>query len=518
MSSNNEPRHARHVVRLLIRSKGMCVSDVYLATRLLLRRAAPLDEGFLCWVIHAAVDFCSGDPFGWLEKSPDVADAIVDGVDENWTLYYQRVVNDWGKLAIPSAAAAPSTSAEALLHAAATTLRDRLGAAFGPTLRAALPRIERTPECGPTPLARLHYHGMLRLMELVPMEQPLERAQRYRLQKALQHAMEAQMAAFHQTGVFRHQGPSASLPGEEARAARQQVRMILQGGETQVAVARALRVAAPRLSQWLADEHAAADDVLVRDALSFAASHSYNLATASAEEDISFKYMPVSVFDVGRVGDSGIRGRQSTANSSRHTFSPFYADVAEWVVSYLLREKTMLFDPFAGWGERHHAARQARKGYIGYDTSRDALSYASRHWNVENVFADSACASIPSHDAVFTCPPYWNLESYAGEGLHRCPTWETFLAALRHVWLRVAAMAMPGAMYCIVVGDWRAKGVYYDLTFQMERILQDLRMRCFDRVILSYKKQAPLKAMVHQAKRLGYSMKVHQTLLVYVAD
>ena len=90
---------------------------------------------------------------------------------------------------------------------------------------------------------------------------------------------------------------------------------------------------------------------------------------------------------------------------------------------------------------------------------------------------------------------------------------------LRRVWVRVAARAMPGAMYCIVVGDWRAQGRYYDLTYQVERMLQeDLRMRCFDRIILSYKRQAPLKAMVHQAKRLGYSMKVHQTLLVYVAE
>jgi len=37
----------------------------------------------------------------------------------------------------------------------------------------------------------------------------------------------------------------------------------------------------------------------------------------------------------------------------------------------------------------------------------------------------------------------------------------------------------------------------------------------FDKVVLSYKKISPIKIQVPQAKRLGYSVKVHQTLLVF---
>ena len=43
----------------------------------------------------------------------------------------------------------------------------------------------------------------------------------------------------------------------------------------------------------------------------------------------------------------------------------------------------------------------------------------------------------------------------------------------------------------------------------------DAGLRPFDKVILSHKRQTPLKAMIYQTKRLGYACKVHQTLLVY---
>ena len=40
-------------------------------------------------------------------------------------------------------------------------------------------------------------------------------------------------------------------------------------------------------------------------------------------------------------------------------------------------------------------------------------------------------------------------------------------------------------------------------------------MKPFDKVVLSVKKQSKIKIMLPQAKRLGYTVKVHQVLLVY---
>ena len=54
--------------------------------------------------------------------------------------------------------------------------------------------------------------------------------------------------------------------------------------------------------------------------------------------DISYKYMPVSVFDVEKLGKSTIRKKQNhNKNSSRSSFSPFPRDVAEWCSNYFKR-------------------------------------------------------------------------------------------------------------------------------------------------------------------------------------
>ena len=132
--------------------------------------------------------------------------------------------------------------------------------------------------------------------------------------------------------------------------------------------------------------------------------------------DISYKYMPVSVFDVEKLGKSTIRKKQNhNKNSSRSSFSPFPRDVAEWCSNYFLREATFVFDPFAGWGERNKAVNDAGKIYIGYDISEKAIEYAKKHFNAINILADSRKEEIPQHDGLLTCPPYWNLEKYDSE-------------------------------------------------------------------------------------------------------
>ena len=65
------------------------------------------------------------------------------------------------------------------------------------------------------------------------------------------------------------------------------------------------------------------------------------------------------------------------------------------------------------------------------------------------------------------------------------------------------------------MGDWRKNGIYYDLVFQTEKIMEKIGMEPHDKVILSHKKQTKIKIMLPQAKRLGYTVKMHQILLVY---
>ena len=45
--------------------------------------------------------------------------------------------------------------------------------------------------------------------------------------------------------------------------------------------------------------------------------------------------------------------------------------------------------------------------------------------------------------------------------------------------------------------------------------MEELGMKAFDKVVLSNKKQSKIKIMLPQCKRLGYTAKVHQILLVF---
>jgi DNA modification methylase len=231
---------------------------------------------------------------------------------------------------------------------------------------------------------------------------------------------------------------------------------------------------------------------------------------------VTYKHIPVSVFDVEEAGKNEIRKKQDHNKvSSRATYSPFPEDVAEWCAEYFLRDSQTVFDPFAGWGQRHKAIINKEKQYIGYDISPQAIQYAKDNFNVDNILADSRTADIPEHDGLLTCPPYWNLEKYQADGLDKIKEWNDFLVEYEKVWKRVIEKAKTGSKYCIVLGDWRKKGIYYDFVYQTEKIMDKLGMKPFDKVILSTKKQSKIKVMLPQAKRLGYTVKVHQILLIF---
>lgn len=232
-------------------------------------------------------------------------------------------------------------------------------------------------------------------------------------------------------------------------------------------------------------------------------------------DNTNYSIIPVSVIDVEPLGVKGIRGvEKHDKDSSRKNFSAFPKSVATLCAEFFLRDSEIVLDPFAGWGERGEAVQAAGKEYRGFDTSEEAVdSCASR--GVDIVMDNSATALIPHHDGLLTCPPYWNLEKYSGFGCHRARSWEDFLEEFDLVLTRCREKAAPGSTYCVMVGDWRSGGEYYDLTFQTEKMLWRLDMKPHDKVVVSRKTISKIKIMLPQAKRLGYTVKVHENLLVY---
>lgn len=222
--------------------------------------------------------------------------------------------------------------------------------------------------------------------------------------------------------------------------------------------------------------------------------------------------LPLSVIEIG---PQGRRTSNATQQSSRSEYSPFPVEVSDICFEYFLRNQENIFDPFAGWGDRAVKAKQWDKKYTGFDCSQEAIDYAKAR-GCENILANSAFDEIPVHDGLITCPPYWNLEVYAGHGIDKLRTWEEFKSEYAEIWKRVWAKAEKGSVYCIMVGEWRHDHKFYDLEGVTRRIFDDLGATLFDQVVVSRKKVTKINILLPQAKRLGYTVRLHESLLVYV--
>jgi DNA modification methylase len=228
------------------------------------------------------------------------------------------------------------------------------------------------------------------------------------------------------------------------------------------------------------------------------------------------KIMPVSVIDIGKQEKRIIEKDHHAKKSSRSGFSPFPDEINTLCFEFFLKNCNKIFDPFAGWGERASKAKEYGKDYYGVDISEEAIRVAKESFDVTNHLGDSKTCDIPEFDGVITCPPYFNLEKYASEnGIDRIKKWEDFLESYRFILERIIKEAKEGTTFCIMVGNWRSKGVYYDLQFETDKIFKDNNLTTIDKIVVSRKKVSKIKIMLPQCKRLGYSVNVHEHLLIY---
>jgi hypothetical protein len=225
------------------------------------------------------------------------------------------------------------------------------------------------------------------------------------------------------------------------------------------------------------------------------------------------KVLPVSVIDIAAQKKRVAENHAST--SSRANYSPFPSEVSDLCYQFFLRDSENIVDPFAGWGERHAKALEWNKQYTGFDCSPTAIKKAHDEYGVDNTLADSLTCTIPKFDGLLTCPPYWNLERYSPQGIDAIKDWDGFLCVLQDIFSRFYMAADDGSTFCVMVGDWRKKHKYYDLTFSIEFMFNQFGAEVVDKVTISRKKVSKIKIMLPQAKRLGYTVRVHESLLVF---
>lgn len=226
--------------------------------------------------------------------------------------------------------------------------------------------------------------------------------------------------------------------------------------------------------------------------------------------------LPVSVIEIGRSTTGHREAGGHNDLSSREDYSGFPREIGSLCYQLYLKNGSLVFDPFAGWGERARLAAEHGIQYIGYDVSPAAINSSRNRFGVSSVVLGSShVEKIPCFDGLITCPPYWNLEIYSPYGIENCGDWGSFLDHYQEIWIRCYDAAKVGAVFCIYVGDWRKDGVYYDLTFQTQKIMYDLGATPIDSVIASRSSITKIKVMLPQALTHGYTVKVHETLLVF---
>jgi hypothetical protein len=91
-----------------------------------------------------------------------------------------------------------------------------------------------------------------------------------------------------------------------------------------------------------------------------------------------------------------------------------------WIKKFIEKyDVTSIYDPFGGWGHRLLGSGDIDYIYNDLDTrSCDGVSEIIRKFDLKNkvVYNRDAYSFTPeeSYEAVFTCPPYYNLEVYQG--------------------------------------------------------------------------------------------------------
>jgi DNA modification methylase len=226
--------------------------------------------------------------------------------------------------------------------------------------------------------------------------------------------------------------------------------------------------------------------------------------------------VPTSVLELSEGVSPRRREGGHDSMSSRAEYSHFPDEAGVLACELFLRGAQLVFDPFAGWGERAKVCHHYQLNYVGFDVNPEAIEFGRREFGVENTLADSRTAEIPCFDALFTCPPYWNLETYSPHGIENARTFDEFTDAYGLILERCYEAAKCGARFCFVVGDWRADHVYHDLAYQTQRLMDALGATAVDEVILSRRNISKIKVMIPQAVRLGYTVKVHEKMLAFV--
>jgi hypothetical protein len=229
-------------------------------------------------------------------------------------------------------------------------------------------------------------------------------------------------------------------------------------------------------------------------------------------------------FDYYRVKEGE---RQTSQKQDTSIFDPV---LCELVYSWFYPNQTNhgILDPFAGGSVRGIVAARLGLQYTGIDLRREQIeaNYGQAlkipcdpkpHWICGD--SDQIHSLVGSYyDLIFTCPPYWNLETYSdlSADISRIADYGLFIEKYGNILRKTVGRLHGNRFTVLALGNVRdAKGAMRDLCGDTVRIMQDAGMILYnDIVILSPIGSLPMRTN----KQFSIGRKVgnaHQRLLVF---
>lgn len=189
----------------------------------------------------------------------------------------------------------------------------------------------------------------------------------------------------------------------------------------------------------------------------------------------------------------------------------------------------LVVDPFAGGGTRAIMAASRGLRYAGTElraeevtavVSRlDALGYADLA-TIHNGDARQLDTFAQGGDFCYTCPPYFDLETYKGgpADLSECKSYEAFAQALGEVAAATRRALKRGAKSCWVVGLHRDKaGTLLPLNHDTARAHTANGFRLLEEVIVNHTGTGAIQRVGQFEKGDKRLVRVHEYCLVFEA-
>ena len=127
--------------------------------------------------------------------------------------------------------------------------------------------------------------------------------------------------------------------------------------------------------------------------------------------------------ELGQVEGEALQRGHGYAKNLR--YSIYNPDQAFFILDYYTKENDLILDPFMGRATRPLVTRLLNRRYIGFDTSRKTFELNTRlltekfpdfsKWVLYHGDGTELKNMNEQVDAVFSCPPYLNIEKYSGE-------------------------------------------------------------------------------------------------------